>query len=146
MRRISSRATLFQKRVLPIIWYAMPALLFWVAVVNRSLVAAFIAVGLAVVFSFLFRELVWSLADEVLDCDDHLLVKKGAVQERIELSNVAFVGTVFESELIRLILREPSALGPEILFIAQTRFLFFRSHPIIEELYLRAKAARETAV
>jgi hypothetical protein len=61
------------------------------------------------------------LADEVVDCEDRLKVRRGRKEENIQFSNIAAVevsaGGGIQRFTVRL--REPARLGPQIEFLPQ---------------------------
>jgi hypothetical protein len=106
-----------------------------------------IPLGMGIFGFFLFRKLVWNLADEVYDCGDHLFAKKSDVQERIELSKVIDVSwsSMWNPRRVILTLREPVALGREIAFIPPLRRNPFSRSPIVDDLNQRIDVRRARA-
>jgi hypothetical protein len=100
---------------------------------------------------FLYRKLIWDLADEVRDGGSFLLVYKGSVEVRVPLANVMNVSMNQFSNPKRLTLRlrTPCALGDEIVFMPKLLSAFnpFARNPIAEDLMRRVDNARrgETA-
>jgi hypothetical protein len=97
---------------------------------------------------FLFRKLVWDLADEVRDGGSFLLVRKGSVERRVPLANVMNVSMSQFSNPRRLSLRlrTPCEFGDEIVFIP--RLPLFRWNPfarnaVAEDLIRRVDAVRQ---
>jgi hypothetical protein len=70
---------------------------------------------------FLRKTQIHRLADEVMDCDDHLKVRCGRTQEIIRFSNVATadVSTSGGIHRITVRLRQPTKLGGQIEFLPQ---------------------------
>jgi hypothetical protein len=151
MERISSGMTFFYKRIFPVVWFGFLA--FFVVMVfvgNKSpngppmfllLVPAFLAViGIVVM-----KNMMWKLADEVLDAGDSLMVRKGGDQEQISLSNIVNVGYSpwSNSARVTLTLRTPVRFGSEVSLLARQGFLSFGRSPVIDELIRRVDAVRE---
>jgi hypothetical protein len=157
VRRLSSRNTLFLKRLLPLLWVVIlvAVLVGLYALLNHParhelptpllLVPVLIPLLIAVLGYLVTRHLVLDLADEVWDEGDALRVRFGAEEERIALADIINVGyTQFVNPpRVTLTLRHPGRFGSEVSFSPQRRFLSpFRRNPLIAELIERAHAAR----
>lgn len=152
-KRISSRNTFFQKRVLPVLLLGVLA----AAVLAPLLLArggpnappwpVFLApLGLGVIFYLVLRRLVFDLADEVVDEGDALRVRFGEEEERIplaEIINVSYAG-ITNPPRITLTLRSAGRFGREVTFSPQQGFLspLFRPNPLVSDLIERVDAAR----
>ena len=95
MRAISFKNTALFKRG---IWLSAAALVLFVAAPSlldgslwRNPLPAAIAVAIlcAALLFFFWKTQIHRLADEVLDCGDHLRVRRGRVEEAIPLSRVS---------------------------------------------------------
>lgn len=107
-----------------------------------SLLFASALIVLAVVIR---RALVRDLADEVRDGGDYLLVRNGAIQEKLMVRDLATVSRGFGHNPERLILRlrRPGRLGDTIAFIPRgQRWFPFVEHPLVLELRTRAELLR----
>jgi hypothetical protein len=151
MRLISSRMTFVNKRVFPVFWFGFLAFfecISLLAVVRSArgppAPVLLIPIGMGIFGFFLFRKLVWDLADEVYDCGDHLLAKRSGLQERIELSKVINVSwsTMSNPERVTLTLRDPVAFGREITFTPPLRLNPFSRSPIVDDLIDRIDVQR----
>ncbi len=95
---------------------------------------------------FLFRKLLWDLADEVRDGGNYLLVRRGSVEDRIALASVMNVDSsqFTNPRRITLRLRSASKLGDQIVFIPKTSFQLnpFARNPVAEALILRIDRLR----
>jgi hypothetical protein len=82
-----------------------------------------IAIGLlcAALVYFFWRTQMHRLADEVLDCQDSLKVRRGRIEETIPLSNVSMAEVISRGGFHRITvrLRERSKLGRQIDFLPQ---------------------------
>jgi hypothetical protein len=152
-KRISSRHIYFMKRVFPLIVFATLAL--FITITFRAalrephfpypvLVAPLFVAG---VFWFVFRRLVFDLADEVTDEGDALLVRIGSEEERIPLSqiiNVSYAGMT-NPPRVTLTLRHPGRFGREVSFSPIQRLAESLSgrNPLVSELIERVDAARQ---
>lgn len=152
-KRISSRNTFFQKKVLPPLLFcvlalgaALPLLLTrgspnappWPVLVMPFVVG--------VIIYAVLRRLVFDLADEVWDEGDALRVRFGEEQERIplaEIINVSYSG-ITNPPRLTLTLRAAGRFGREITFSPQQPFLspLFRPNPLVNDLIERVDAAR----
>jgi hypothetical protein len=151
MKRISSRSTLFYKRIFPLLWFGFIVFTatssIWAG--HRShhpLPLAFLMppAVMAVLGYVLFRRLIFDLVDEVWDDGDALIVRNAGKEERIGLDNIINVGfsTMTNPERVTLTLREPGILGKEVTFSPPRRFLSFTRSPIVGGLIERADQAR----
>jgi hypothetical protein len=147
MKRISSRATFFYKRMFPLFWFGFVAVFVLSIVLDHRgpLIPFLIVPAVMLVFGHvLFRKLLFDLVDEVWDSGDELVVKNAGVEERVALKNIINIGfsTMTNPERVTLILREPSRFGKEITFSPPRRFIPFARSPIINELIERVDEAR----
>jgi hypothetical protein len=150
LRRISSKATLFYKRVFPLLWFGFIAVFvltnLFASRRSSSEFTPFLVTPVVMAISgyVLFRKLLFDLVDEVWDDQDALVVKNAGDEERIALKDIINVGfsTMTNPERVTLTLREPSRFGKEITFSPPRRFLTFARSPIINELIERMDRAR----
>ena len=150
MKKISSGGTVFHKRVFPVIWFGFLAVFLVVSFRGPlqqgewMFLAAPIFMG--VVGFVLMKKLVWDLVDEVHDCGDYLLIRRGDEQERVPLSNIMNVSASTNTNPPRITLRllKPGKFGAEIAFTPQVRFSLnpFAKNPIVDELIVRVDKAR----
>ena len=157
MKRISSKRTLFYKRVFPVLWFGIIALftLADLPAIGRSHGAAapmLIAPVVMVIVGYaLFRRLLFDLVDEVWDDGDALLIRNASMEERVPLRNIINIGysSFSNPERVTLTLREAGTLGKEIVFMPVPRGFTFRwlsRNPIIDELIELVDQARRRAV
>ena len=149
MKRISSNQVFFMKRFLPALLVVIafaPVLLMYSQSGTFHPGAAMPAVLIVCVLAVIYPKLVWSLADEVLDGGDYLLVKRGRLEDRIAFSDIMNVSAsvMVNPPRITLRLARPSKFGDEVTFSplrSMTLNPFARS-AIAEDLIVRADAAR----
>jgi hypothetical protein len=151
-RRLS-RGTFFLKRLLPVILFgvlllgvALPLVLGSVHPVGFPYAVLAVPAAMIVVFYFVFRRLIFDLADEVTDEGDALRVRFGADEERVPLAqiiNVSYAGLT-NPRRITLTLRHPGRFGRNITFSPQRRFVapLSLTNPLVDELIERVDAAR----
>jgi hypothetical protein len=127
MQAISFKNTRLFKRG---VWLSAASLIAFVAAPSavdgelwRNPVPSAIPIGLlcAALLYFFWNTQMHRLADEVLDCQDSLKVRRGRLEETIPLSNVAGAEVLSRSGFhrIRMELRERSTLGRRIDFLPQ---------------------------
>jgi hypothetical protein len=150
MHRISSRSTFFYKRVFPLIWFGF--LVFMIAIPltaknTRGHFSIFFFLPpafMAAIGYFIFKKLIFDLADEVTDAGDALIVRFGSEQQRIPLSEIMNISYSYMTNppRVTLTLRTPSQFGKEVSFSPPTRFVPFAKSPIVADLIERVDAAR----
>lgn len=127
MRAISFKNTALFKRG---IWLSAGALVLFVAApslldgsLRRNPLPGAIAVGIlsAALIYFFWKTQIHRLADEVLDCGDHLKVRRGRIAETIPLSQVSAVEVSSSGGFHRItvLLRTASHFGRRIEFLPQ---------------------------
>jgi hypothetical protein len=154
VKKISSGFTIFNKRVFPLVWFGFLAIFVLTALSGlskrgRVIDALPFLIGPAVMGLFGFfmmRTLIWSLADEVYDCGDFLLVKNNGQEESIALSNIMNVGASLMMNPPRITLRlaQPGVFGKEVAFLPARSFSLnpFKQEPLVEDLIVRVDRAR----
>jgi hypothetical protein len=154
MRRISSKLTFCYKRIFPAIWFGLLAIFLIIGLGSMKARQApwpllIVPIVMAVFGFFIMKKLVFGLADEVWETDDHLVVKNKGAEERILFSDIKHVNCSIMTNppRITLTLRMPSRFGSEIIFSPLTRFGFlsnFSIHPIATELIDKVDRARQS--
>ena len=151
MRRISSQQTFFLKRVFPAIWFgALGAICVGMLAEfasGRFQAPAFILLPpiAMIVFGYLiFRNLVFDLADLVIDAGDSLLVTRGKETVRVALTEIVNVDASPFSGPPRIVLTLRTPAGRKIAFAPKRPFTLnpFASIPIADELVERVERAR----
>jgi hypothetical protein len=151
MKRLSSRATFFYKRIFPalfigflILFVAIPFLTGGRPAGYQSLPFIIVPLVMVVIFYVVMKKLIFDLVDEVVDLGDALLVKNGDQEDRITLSNIINVNytPLMNPPRVTLSLRKPSLFGKQVSFFAPVRFMPFATSPLIDDLITRVDAAR----
>lgn len=155
MKKISSDSTLFYKKVFPVLWFGVLALFVVMTITGGELrnggwMFLVAPCFMAAVGFFVMKNLLWDLADEVHDCGDSLVVRKGSDEERIPLSNIINVSESIHARPPRITLRlaRPGRFGSEVSFSPPSGISFnpFAANPVAEDLIVRVdKARRERA-
>ena len=152
MRRISSKATFFNKRIFPVLWFGFIALFFafpfFVGHRQNStppIAFLFFPAIMALVGFFVMKKLVFDLVDEVWDDGDSLVVKNGGQEQRISLGDIKNVNYApyMNPPRVTLMLRRPTLFGDQITFSAPIRLIPLSTSPIINDLIDRIDAARQ---
>lgn len=151
MKKISSRSLFITKKVFPLLWFGILALVLITGIWSKAYYSNpmfMVAPGIMVVFGyFLMKKLVWDLVDEVYDYGDYLLVKNRGQEERVALSNIMNVSatTMVNPPRITLRLVKPGRFGPEIAFSPITPLSLnpFAKNAVAEELIVRTYEARK---
>jgi len=152
MRRISSRMTLYYKRVFPAIWFGFLILFIAVPLVSTGGRNAtpplpfFIGpVVMIIVGYFILKKLVFDLVDEVWDDGASLLIKNRGKEYRVAFSDVKNVSysPFISPPRVTLSLRQPAIFGDEIAFNAPIRLVPFSRSPIVDDLIDRIDLARQ---
>lgn len=150
MNRISSGATIWLKRVLPallvvaVLAGVVPLLVH--EGIERMWFALLMGFAALAVAGFVFAKRVLPLADEVKDGGDFLQVRRGSLEERVELDNVLNVALERWQNSTRIVLRlrRPGRFGDEVAFLPRREFKFnpFGRNAIAEDLMRRVDRAR----
>jgi hypothetical protein len=156
MERISSGTTFFMKWVFPVFWLGFLVLWLITAITMSSgqvlKTPAFLIVplGMAIFGAFLFRKILWDLADEVRDGGTFLIVRKGGVEERIPLEQIINVSVqqYMNPNRLTLRLRKAGKFGDEVSFIPKVHFRLnpFARHPLADSLITRIDRTRQQHV
>jgi hypothetical protein len=150
MSLISSKMTFFYKRVFPIIWFGVLAVLFLVGLIKgladpfSNLPFLIVPIVMAI-FGFQFmKRMTFNLVDQVFDLGDALLVRNGGQEERIVLADIKNVNffPYMSPPQVTLSLRRPSVFGDTIVFCGPARMVPLSRSPTIEKLIDRIDAAR----
>lgn len=150
MNRISSGFTFFNKWFLLLGWIGFLGFFVYEAVQEGAAQSdpmfVVIPIGMAIVGAFFMWKLFWDLADSVDDCGSYLLVRRGSIEERVELASIMniSVSTFQNPPRITLRLVKPGALGKEISFSPRKPFSLnpFAQNPVAEDLMERIHLAR----
>jgi hypothetical protein len=156
MKRISSKRTIFYKRVFPVLWFGFLAFFVLAGLLanRRTHVEAvpmfLVPLVMTVIGYVLFRRLLFDLVDEVWDDGDALVVKNAGVEERVPLKSIINIGysLLTNPERVTLALRDAGPFGKEITFMPLSRafsFRWFSRNPIVDELIERVDQARRRA-
>lgn len=154
MKEISSRWTALTKWATPFVWTALVIFLFVAGLREKEeklgapfyiWVVVFAIAGFAS-WWFLVRD----FADKVYDCGDHLLVRRGDVEEKVPLLDILRVSESPFGESLRIVvhLMVPGRLGRFVAFMPPNPGLQinpFAKNRIVQDLNGRILSARDSA-
>lgn len=151
MQLISFKNTVLLKRG---IWISAAALVAYAAAPSllsgelwRRPAVNLIPLGiLGVFFVYLLRKTAFHrMADQVMDCIDHLEVRKGRTDQLVSFANIATaeVSTHFRMHWITVRLRQPTKLGDRIDFLPQASL--WGNLPAIQQVAARLTARAQQA-
>jgi hypothetical protein len=152
MRRISSRATFFYKRIAAIIWFGVLGLFLVSTFLGGSssgtppMMSLILPIAVAIIGYLFTRRLIFDLVDEVWDAGDALVVRNKGQEERVALSDIMNVSysALMNASRVTLSLRQPCAFGTEVSFCPPLRLNPMLGNPVVDELIRRIDATRRT--
>jgi hypothetical protein len=153
MRRISSQATFFYKRLFPVIWFGLLAAFIvgslsyvWAGGSEdpRQWLFLVLPIGMAAVGYVIMRKTIFDMVDEVLDAGNALVIRNGGQEDRVALADIMNVGysMMTNPPRITLSLRRPSRFGETVTFCGPLRFFPFSKSELVEDLIRRIDEAR----
>ena len=149
MKKISLNMGIY-KKVLPVFLvgvFAMVIGIVWLAMPKQLPPIFFVVLLLPIVFIyFLFKHLVFDLADEAFDCGTSLLIRKNGQEAVIPFQNIMNVSLTVAINPPRatLMLRQPCIFGSEVAFAPLKPLSLnpFKKNLVMEDLIVRIDAAR----
>ncbi|HEY7654025.1 MAG TPA: hypothetical protein VIG07_14480 [Methylomirabilota bacterium] len=149
MKKISTPYT-FSFKIFPFLFFGFLVVIFSLMLMAGALketpMLVVVPCAMAAIGYFLMKMVLGNLVDEVYDCDDFLLVRKGGAEERIPLSDIINVNFAMNQRPARitLTLASPGKFGREISFSPPPEIHLnpFLRNEIAEELIARAHKAR----
>ena len=151
MRRISSRMTFINKRIIPICLFGFLALFaalsitFMISSGQIQIFFLLVPAGMAIVGYVILKKFVFDLMDEVWDAGDALIVKNKNEEIHIPISEIINISYSYVTNPQRatLMLRHSSRFGSEVTFSPLLSFIPFKKSPIVTELIERVDAIRK---
>ena len=150
MTRISSQMTRFYKYVFPVLWFGFLAVSLITSIAIGAIAKRpfflLVLCFMAIFGFFIFKRLIWNLADLVQDGGDFLMVKYRGYEERIPFTNIMNVSASTNRNPPRITLRlvSPGPFGSELSFSPIKPFSLnpFAKNPIAEDLIVRVHNAQ----
>ena len=153
--RISSKATFFLKRVLPIVAFAMPTMLVAVSawtfhdlpnLTDRlvlCVIFSFVFTGQALFFYAIFRYTIFDLADAAFDTGDAITIRNRGIDTEVLLTDIALVkyNGFLSPSRITIVPKSTSRLPKAFVFTPTARPLAFFDHPTAQMLRMKVNAA-----
>lgn len=149
MKKISG-STFYFKKLFPSIWFGFLAIFLITSLAGgaaeASIMFLLMPIFMAAFGFFLFKKLVWDLADEVYDEGEALVFRKDGKEQRVQLKDIINISYAQTNSPERVVLqvRSQGAIGKELAFNPPMRFKPFSKNPIIIELIERVDRARNT--
>jgi len=123
-RKISSDGATASAKVFACLPFPLVGLMLAASIYNKQIGALIAVAGLAllVAYAWVIRRFVWSMLDEVTDCGEYLIAKRGKVEDKIFLIDVVdVVDKPFGRPAKTIVeLRAKSAFGWRIVFATAT--------------------------
>ena len=109
-------------------FFGFLAFFFWLLMVNGAYKQApmllVVVCVMSVIGYYQTKTLRRNLVDEVFDCGDSLLLRKGNEEDAIPLSNIANVNFTARPSRITLTLTTPGKFGTEVAFVPPPQIYF----------------------
>ncbi|HTE40679.1 MAG TPA: hypothetical protein VK629_07610 [Steroidobacteraceae bacterium] len=151
MTKISADHMEFNKAFAPVSFLGLSAILAVVVSTKTPLtqgqwILMLLPILVAGVGMFITKQFVWQLMDEMYDCGDHLLAKRGSEQRVIPLAHILSVSKS-KGRYIELLLTSTGTFGRQVTFAARRtsadRVIHpFGRSPIYKDLVDRVAAAK----
>ena len=150
MKKLSSKGTIFYKRVFPAIWFGFIALFLLTSLFAKhkqesdSVVLLVFSVFMAAIGYLVMKNLVWDLMDEAYDEGSSLLFKNHGKSVRVnltEIKNVSYTVLV-NPPRVTISLRQKTEFGDELSFSPPGILIPFKKNQDIVALIDRIDMAR----
>jgi hypothetical protein len=150
MKKLTSKATFFQKRVFPLIWFGFLGIFLCVGLFANvagngpGFMFIVMPILMAAFGYFVMKKLLWDLADEVYDDGTTLLFKNQGKVVRLSLKDIKNVSysTMTNPPRVTLSIRYKTDLGDELSFAPPASWIPFKKNKDIEDLIDRIDQAR----
>ncbi len=149
MKKLSSKSTFFNKKIVPTIWFGILAIFiitFLIAGDDNGPGVMFIIMPIlmAVFGYFIMKKMVFDLIDEVYDDGDALLFRNSGKEVRVFLQDIKNVSyqTMMNPPKVTLSIRYETGLGNELSFLPSMSFIPFKKNKDIEALIDRIDQAK----
>jgi hypothetical protein len=146
MKKISG-SNIYFKKVFPSVWFGFLTLFMFISIktgaTSESFIFLLVPTMMGVMGVFIFKKLVWSLADEVYDCGSYLKFIKGGQEQQLKLKDILNIsGHHGSPERIVISARGDNGQQVEYVFNPPIRLAFFSTHPIVIDLIDRVDKAK----
>ena len=150
MKKLSSKSTIFYKRVFPAIWFGLIALFVLTSLFanpkqeNERVVILMFSVFMAAIGYLVMKNLVFDLLDEVYDEGSSLLFKNHGRSVHVTLTDIKNVSysVLVNPPRVTISLRRKTEFGDELSFSPPGSLIPFKKNQDILELIDRIDMAR----
>ena len=150
MKKLTSKATFFHKRVFPFIWFGFLGVFLCVGLFTNAsqngpgIIFLVVPMGMAVFGYFIMKKLVWDLIDEVYDEGTSLLFRNGDKEVRVSLKDIKNVSysTMTNPPRVTVSIRHKTVFGDELTFSPPVSWVPFKKNADIERLIDRIDDTR----
>jgi len=150
MKKLTSRATFYQKKIFPVVWFGILGLIVCGALVTGTvksgpgIIFVLVPAFMAAVGYLIMKKLVFDLIDEVYDEGETLLFREKGKEVRVSLADIKNVSysSMMSPPRVTLSIRYMTELGDELSFSPSASFIPLRKNKDIEELIDRIDKAR----
>lgn len=145
-----SGSTFYYKRIFPVFWFGTLLFIFSTSIFSGNLIDSPMIIVAPLIMAtfgyFLFKRLVWDLADEVYDNGNELIFHKGKKTQTVKLSEIININSTSMSapERVTISVRKAGEIGNELVFSLPIRLNTFTKNPLIRELIERVDRAKNT--
>lgn len=150
MKKLSSKGTIFYKRVFPAIWFGFIVFFFLISFFAKhkqesdSAVLLVFSVFMAAIGYLVMKNLVWDLMDEAYDEGSSLLFKNHGKSVRVNLTDIKNVSytVLVNPPRVTISLRQKTEFGDELSFSPPGSLIPFKKNQDIVALIDRIDMAR----
>src|SRR5574340_1612845 len=136
MKKLTSNATFFHKRVFPLIWFGFLGVFLCVGLISIAsekgpgVMFLVIPIVMAIFGYCLMTKLVWDLIDEVYDEGKRLLFRNEKQEVRVNLKDIKNVSysTMTDPPRVTLNIRYKTPLGNELTFSPPASWVPFKKN------------------
>lgn len=152
MKKLTSKATFFHKRIFPTIWFGFLGLFICIGLFSTTsgkgpgIMFLIVPIAMIIFGYFLMRKLVWDLIDEVYDDGTSVLFRNSEQEVRVNLKDIKNVSysTMTNPPRVTLSIRYKTRFGDKLTFSPPSSWVPFKKNEDIEELIDRIDEARGT--
>jgi len=150
MKKLTSRATFYQKKIFPVVWFGILGLFVCGALVTGvvksgpGIIFVLVPAFMAAIGYLIMKKLVFDLIDEVYDEGEALLFREKGKEVRVSLADIKNVSYswMMSPPRVTLSIRYMTELGDELTFSPPASFIPLKKNKDIEELIERIDKAK----
>ncbi|MCE5243582.1 MAG: hypothetical protein ABFD98_20130 [Syntrophobacteraceae bacterium] len=153
MKKISSNAIFFHKKIFPVIWFVILGGVLCAGLILGSegrdpgKIFIILPICMAAFGYFFMKKYIWTLIDEVYDEGASLLFRSKGKEVRVNLKDIKDVGysTIANPPRVTLNIHYTTELGDELTFAPLSSWIPFQKNRDIKELIVRINRAQKSA-